>query len=60
MGRRNSQPVWGGDVAVGKVSKVADFGIFVELDGGVEGLIHISEAGLDQQAKLEEKFKLHG
>jgi small subunit ribosomal protein S1 len=47
-----------GDVAVGKISKVADFGIFVELDGGVEGLIHISEAGLDQQAKLEEKFKL--
>ena len=46
-----------GDVAVGKVSKVADFGIFVELDGGVEGLIHISEAGLDPQAKLEEKFK---
>ena len=47
-----------GDVAVGKVSKVADFGIFVELDGGVEGLIHISEAGFDPQAKLEEKFKL--
>ena len=47
-----------GDVAVGKVSKVADSGIFVELDGGVEGLIHISEAGLDPQAKLEEKFKL--
>ena len=47
-----------GDVAVGKVSKVADFGIFVELDGGVEGLIHISEAGLDPQAKLEEKYKL--
>jgi small subunit ribosomal protein S1 len=47
-----------GDSATGKVSKVADFGIFVELDGGVEGLIHISEAGLDQSAKLEEKFKL--
>ncbi len=47
-----------GDVAVGKISKVGDFGIFVELDGGVEGLIHISEAGLDAQAKLEEKFKL--
>ncbi len=47
-----------GDVAVGKISKVADFGIFVELDGGVEGLIHISETGLDPQAKLEEKFKL--
>ena len=47
-----------GDSTAGKVSKVADFGIFVELDGGVEGLIHISEAGLDQSAKLEEKFKL--
>ena len=47
-----------GDSTGGKVSKVADFGIFVELEGGVEGLIHISEAGLDQSAKLEEKFKL--
>jgi small subunit ribosomal protein S1 len=47
-----------GDVAVGKVSKFADFGIFVELDGGIEGLIQNSEAGLDPQAKLEEKFKL--
>ena len=47
-----------GDSTSGKVSKVADFGIFVELDGGVEGLIHISEAGLDQTVKLEEKFKL--
>jgi small subunit ribosomal protein S1 len=47
-----------GDSAAGKVSKVADFGIFVELEGGVEGLIHISEAGLEPNAKLEEKFKL--
>ena len=37
---------------------MADFGIFVELEGGVEGLIHISESGLDSQVKLEEKFKL--
>ena len=47
-----------GDSVVGKVSKVADFGIFIELDGGVEGLIHISETGVEPQAKLEEKFKL--
>ena len=44
-----------GDSVTGKVSKVADFGIFIELEGGVEGLIHISEAGLDGAAKLEEK-----
>jgi small subunit ribosomal protein S1 len=47
-----------GDSTSGKVTKLADFGIFVELEGGIEGLIHISEAGLDQSAKLEEKFKL--
>ncbi len=47
-----------GDSVVGKVSKIADFGIFIELDGGVEGLIHISETGVEPQAKLEEKFKL--
>jgi small subunit ribosomal protein S1 len=47
-----------GDAVTGKVSKVADFGIFVELEGGIEGLIHISEAGLEPHAKLEEKFKL--
>jgi len=47
-----------GDAVNGKVSKVADFGIFVELEGGVEGLIHISEAGLDHHVKLEEKYKL--
>jgi small subunit ribosomal protein S1 len=47
-----------GDSTTGKVTKMADFGIFVELEGGIEGLIHISEAGLDQSGKLEEKFKL--
>src|SRR5262245_39849713 len=47
-----------GDSTSGKVTKMADFGIFVELEGGIEGLIHISEAGLDQSAKLEEKFKI--
>jgi small subunit ribosomal protein S1 len=47
-----------GDSVVGKVAKVADFGIFIELDGGVEGLIHTSESGMEPSAKLEEKFKL--
>ncbi|MBK9307636.1 MAG: 30S ribosomal protein S1 [Nitrospira sp.] len=47
-----------GDSVVGKVAKVADFGIFIELEGGVEGLIHTSESGLEPSAKLEEKFKL--
>jgi len=32
-----------GDAVEGKVIKVTDFGIFVELEGGVEGLIYASE-----------------
>ncbi len=47
-----------GDTTTGKVSKVTDFGLFVELEGGMEGLIHISEVGQDSQAKLEEKFNV--
>ena len=42
----------------GVISKIADFGIFVELEGGVEGLIHISEAGEEGHQKLEEKFQV--
>jgi small subunit ribosomal protein S1 len=46
-----------GDSITGKVSKIADFGLFIELDGDVEGLIHISEVGLDTNVRMEEKFK---
>ena len=41
----------------GIIGKVADFGVFVELEGDVEGLIHISETGQDGQGKLEEIFR---
>ncbi len=32
-----------GDVVSGKVTKLADFGAFVEIEEGIEGLVHISE-----------------
>ena len=47
-----------GSVATGTVSKIADFGVFVELDGDVEGLIHVSEVGSDGANKLEENFAI--
>ena len=47
-----------GSVATGTVSKIADFGVFVELDGDVEGLIHVSEVGPDGGTKLEESFTI--
>ena len=36
-----------GKVVTGKVTRISDFGAFVELESGVEGLVHISE--LDHQ-----------
>ncbi len=47
-----------GENATGHVSKAADFGVFVELEGGVEGLIHVSEIGPELQENLEEKFAI--
>jgi small subunit ribosomal protein S1 len=45
-----------GDVVHGKILRTAQFGAFVEIAEGVEGLCHISEAGdgPDGQGKLEQ------
>jgi len=32
-----------GDLVEGKVTKVAGFGVFIELESGIEGLVHISQ-----------------
>jgi small subunit ribosomal protein S1 len=32
-----------GSIVLGKVTNIADFGIFVELEPGIEGLVHVSE-----------------
>ncbi len=42
----------------GKITKVANFGLFVEIDKDLEGLVHISETPLAENEKLEEKYKL--
>jgi len=34
-----------GAVVTGRVASVRDFGVFVELGGGVQGLLHVSEIG---------------
>ena len=47
-----------GENATGHVSKAADFGVFIELEGGVEGLIHVSEIEPEMQENLEEKFPI--
>jgi small subunit ribosomal protein S1 len=45
-------------VLSGKVTKVANFGLFVEIDKDLEGLAHISEIPLAENDKLDEKYKI--
>jgi len=42
-----------GRIVVCTVVKVTDFGVFVAIAGGIEGLIHSSELGSDKNARLE-------
>ena len=41
-----------GDVVKGVVSRVADFGAFVKLSTGIEGLVHISELAHHRVVKV--------
>ena len=41
----------------GKISSVADFGVFVEIDEGIEGLIHISQLSNERVDKPASLFK---
>ena len=40
-----------GSSHTGKVSRLAQFGAFVTLEGGIDGLLHISKIGGDQRIK---------
>ena len=45
-----------GDLIDGKVSKITNFGVFVEILDGLEGLLHVSELPEDIAANPEEKL----
>ena len=47
-----------GDPVKGKVANITDFGVFVELEEGLEGLIHISEVEKKSDEKLEDLFSI--
>jgi ribosomal protein S1 len=46
-----------GAEVTGKILTVTDFGIFVELEGGVEGLIYSSEIVKPSSEIIEEAYK---
>jgi small subunit ribosomal protein S1 len=46
-----------GQVVTGKVSKVATFGAFVELEEGVDGLVHISQISDEHVERVKDALK---
>ncbi len=49
-----------GDKVKGKVVVIADYGAFVEIIPGVEGLIHVSEMSWSQHLRTADKFLKEG
>jgi len=47
-----------GSVVEGVVTKVAGFGLFVEIAKDVEGLMHLSELELGANERLEERYRI--
>jgi small subunit ribosomal protein S1 len=47
-----------GDVLEGRVVNVTDFGLFIDIYNGLEGLAHVSEIDVPTGAKLEDHFKV--
>lgn len=48
-----------GSIVKGKISSITDYGLFVEIANGIEGLVHISEISwTDRIADLRDKFKV--
>jgi small subunit ribosomal protein S1 len=46
-----------GDLVNGVVTRVADFGVFVQIEGLVEGLMHVSETPLARGEKPQDHYK---
>jgi len=47
-----------GEVVGGKVTNVTDFGAFVELEEGIEGLVHVSEISREKVEKPSDALKV--
>jgi len=47
-----------GKEITGTITNLTDFGVFVELEEGIEGLVHISEISKDKIKSPTEKFKV--
>lgn len=46
-----------GSIVEGRVARLTEFGAFVELEAGLDGLVHISECALNRIAKVSDAVK---
>ena len=47
-----------GDILEGRISGVMPYGLFVTIEDGLEGLVHISEVSWDRVGNLSEQYKI--
>jgi len=47
-----------GEIVTGKVTNVTDFGAFVELEEGIEGLVHVSEISREKVERPSDTLKV--
>ncbi len=47
-----------GSVVKGSISNITDFGLFVEIEEGIEGLVHVSEIDNHQKSNVLESYKV--
>nr|WP_320131664.1 30S ribosomal protein S1 [uncultured Holophaga sp.] len=45
-----------GDVVTGKIARLTDFGAFVDLGDGIEGLVHVSELSRKRVEEIQKEF----
>jgi len=56
--RKKLEDIGSGDVVTGTVSRLESFGAFVDIGGGVEGLVHISNLALSRVERVEDVVKI--
>ncbi len=47
-----------GSIITGKITHITNFGLFVEIEEGIEGLVHISEIYQEKVKNLNDDFKI--
>src|SRR5262245_38416656 len=47
-----------GQLRIGRITRVAEFGPFIELEPGIEGLVPLSESGVPREADVRKAFRV--